>query len=611
MLNIPSSVKALYQSDGVRKNFRVHFPNGEFADITNDNVVQESLHFTESLCSQSVFKFGLAEASVLEFETVGVGNIYGMVIDASIEIDCSSLSAADIAAIQADEGDGSLVLGEVSVSPTWESGEINYIGAEVANANYERTTFLRVIPNNAVEFSGNGGGTYTLARIAFYDADEVFIRENSYAASDSVIVSTTAPANAAYIRLSITKTATNRVITGVAGDWYSIPLGIFKVQSCPRNHGAMAHRQVTAYTYTEDNYQQFPNLPNTQLYPQIYISSEAFLANSQRQNLQFHDTKAFQADNFSGPEGLLYSSNKSARTIRIELYKNGTRLQQHLERWCLPYDYTPDVNAHWFPSYAEAVGADFDHEKYYNFGKRVAQALTDAGLDLTYNSQGEKVYDSNEAALLFNCPYYFYPCVYYGHRKDGFPYNDLGFAQELKLNQLMPILTTNHEQGAGFPSAFKTDSTDIYVQTAYIATLADLTGEDSVDYKIVLTNASVPAFTMDSGLPTSLPTINRYGLSNYGTMVPMVPEGTGEMQTLFGVNGNITHQTYNYSVVCQKMIEGILELRAQFLKANRDGTSEIVQLDNSAPMQLYPGDYSEMWWDEYDISPIGTVMVMS
>ena len=106
MLNIPNSVKNLFKTDGVYKNFRVHFPNGEMADITNENVVQESVKFTESLCSQSTFKFGLAEASVLEFETVGIGNMYGMTIEASVEIDCSSLSAGDKATIAAGTWDG-------------------------------------------------------------------------------------------------------------------------------------------------------------------------------------------------------------------------------------------------------------------------------------------------------------------------------------------------------------------------------------------------------------------------------------------------------------------------------------------------------------------------
>ena len=89
MLNIPESVKTLFKRDGVRKNFRVHFPNGELSDITNENVVQESVKFTESLCSQDVLKFGLTEASVIEFETVGIGNMYGMTIECGIEIDLS------------------------------------------------------------------------------------------------------------------------------------------------------------------------------------------------------------------------------------------------------------------------------------------------------------------------------------------------------------------------------------------------------------------------------------------------------------------------------------------------------------------------------------------
>ena len=151
MLNIPSSVKTLFQTDGIHKNFRVHFPNGEFGDITNDNVVQESVKFTESLCSQSTFKFGLAEASVLEFETVGIGNMYGMMIEASIEIDCSSLSAADKAAIAAGTWDG-----------TW--------------------------------------------------SDDVF----------------------------------------------GIPLGTFRVNSCPRDHQSMAHRQVTAYTISTFKAERIP-----------------------------------------------------------------------------------------------------------------------------------------------------------------------------------------------------------------------------------------------------------------------------------------------------------------------------------------------------------------
>lgn len=85
MLNVPSEIQAVIKNDATLKNFRVHFPNGERADITNENIVYESVSFTESVCSNDVFRFGLAEASVIEFETVGVENIIDKTIECSME----------------------------------------------------------------------------------------------------------------------------------------------------------------------------------------------------------------------------------------------------------------------------------------------------------------------------------------------------------------------------------------------------------------------------------------------------------------------------------------------------------------------------------------------
>ena len=94
-----------------------------------------------------MLRFGGAERSSISFETVGVENILGLRIECGIEIDTTSLSAADLAAIEADPGDGILV-----------------------------------------------------------------------AAGDS----------------------------DIGRGFYRIPLGIFRVQSCPRDHRLKAHRQVTA-----------------------------------------------------------------------------------------------------------------------------------------------------------------------------------------------------------------------------------------------------------------------------------------------------------------------------------------------------------------------------
>lgn len=93
MLNVPDAVKALFKTDGIAKNFRVHFPNSEYRDLTNSDIVAGSVKFTESVCSKEVLQFGLAEASRIEFECVGVPNIYGATIECFCEVDTSSLSA--------------------------------------------------------------------------------------------------------------------------------------------------------------------------------------------------------------------------------------------------------------------------------------------------------------------------------------------------------------------------------------------------------------------------------------------------------------------------------------------------------------------------------------
>lgn len=93
MINTPEVIKNLFLQDGIRKNFRVTFPdNPEIPDIISKNIVQGSIHFTESSCSQEEFKFGLCEASEIEFECYNVGNIKKKKIKCFVEIDLTSLS---------------------------------------------------------------------------------------------------------------------------------------------------------------------------------------------------------------------------------------------------------------------------------------------------------------------------------------------------------------------------------------------------------------------------------------------------------------------------------------------------------------------------------------
>lgn len=114
MLNLPEAVQDLFRTDSIRKNFRVQFESGTRADLTNQNIVAESVKFTESICSQDVYRIGLAELCVIEFETVGISDMRGEKIRCYCEIDTSTLTASQISAIQANPGDGELVLAAAS-----------------------------------------------------------------------------------------------------------------------------------------------------------------------------------------------------------------------------------------------------------------------------------------------------------------------------------------------------------------------------------------------------------------------------------------------------------------------------------------------------------------
>ena len=77
------------QMNVIKKGYKrvqvtVSFPFENIPDITNEQIVYESLSFNESVCSSDVFRFGNAEASSVSFETVGVGNILGKVIDVTL-----------------------------------------------------------------------------------------------------------------------------------------------------------------------------------------------------------------------------------------------------------------------------------------------------------------------------------------------------------------------------------------------------------------------------------------------------------------------------------------------------------------------------------------------
>jgi len=104
MLKVPSIIDRIAYSTNIddlilpdgdirKKYLRIHFVDGEYRDLTNTDIIQESFNFTESLCSSDSLKFGLCEASEVTFEVVGIPNITGSKIQVFYEIDVSDLDS--------------------------------------------------------------------------------------------------------------------------------------------------------------------------------------------------------------------------------------------------------------------------------------------------------------------------------------------------------------------------------------------------------------------------------------------------------------------------------------------------------------------------------------
>ena len=81
MLSIPEEIKQAIKEDSALVNVRVVFVNGEFPDITNEQIDSDSVTFTESICSGDSLSLGLMESPTFEFEACNIPNIKGKKIN--------------------------------------------------------------------------------------------------------------------------------------------------------------------------------------------------------------------------------------------------------------------------------------------------------------------------------------------------------------------------------------------------------------------------------------------------------------------------------------------------------------------------------------------------
>lgn len=461
MLNIPDSVKALFKQDGVYKNFRAHFPNGELSDITNSDIVQESVKFTESVCSQDVFKFGLTEASVIEFETVGVGNMYGMTIECSCEIDCSSLPAADKATIAAGAWDG-----------TWDG------------------------------------------------VNEVF----------------------------------------------AVPYGTFRVESCPRDHQAMAHRKVTAYTEV---------LTKNPVNPYEKARLDTELVNNEKYSISID--KLFLANfGYSNPE-LLYEDGYTRQTA---------------------YDFDATVSgySHTYQC-KDSQGNVFDRKVTFSYVERYIR-------DIKLNP------DTTAATKdLLGIEMFSYDLSPFYEVRDWFAENYTVVGQE-GYNPIPHPFSWRYERfvkNSVYYSNYIPISGDIPCFSVYRGDAKSANDYYRVCVRLIqsISVLSSSGYVLKSASqPISL---LQYVHINKWTSNNVVPELDFEATSCRkrAPDGKTVY-AFADSYDLREIAQGYLELSARFMAQGRNG-KVFKRLSSESQAAITPGEYSQMWFDEYTVEPIGTI----
>lgn len=498
MLNIPDSVKQLYMRDGVRKNFRITFPNGELPDITNEQIVEESVKFNESIMSQNKFRFGLAESPQISFECVGVSNMLGMQIQCWHEIDVTSLSAADIAAIEAGTWDG------------------------------------EYIPLN--------------------DSDLGF----------------------AYFRL---------------------PLGIFTVDECPRSHGAMNHRQVKATGKSigtnEEALDPFTKWKISQQYtsktwyinwdflsPSVYGTTWAeagkYFDRTELTYTQYTDEAPHFHIGFEATEpygGKIVSMEIRTTTtdgnpcsvVGNEITIHGTLL--HLSRIIATYNAVAAVLRENILTELERIDT----------GDRINWASA--------YEVGGGLLGSKEAAVRYMV--------------------------SALMAAYLPTFTVNSR-----PYEFSIyDDVDLIVDTGLpngvdcVIRLPNRLSEWWLNYTYmnsssvsVITHLVIPESVV-SGAVTAFYSLTLKG--EYDVDFPTLKLPT----TLKTKVGNTTYYGYYNSFSVRDLLTGFFETNGVFGRIKRDGTLELYTLTTTAAATLSQSDVQELWWDESNILPVGTVKV--
>ena len=515
MLNIPPVIAALLHQDSVPKNVRIIFPNGELPDLTNKDLIRESFRFTESICSREYFRFGLAEASVVEFETVGVPDMRGMTIQAFCEISTDSLSAAEISAIQAGTWDGTLVLAAAS--------DLDY-------------------------------------------------------------------------------------------GYFRIPYGVFQVDSCPRNHEAVARRKVKAYSI---NYFAVPSpFERNKLRAPISAEGQVFLpyAGPMILSMLSYDSDApllaagltktawdvINGTGTSSFQGITVGvTTKAGQTIQLQIVS--TSLSHPVD--ASDYSVSPAV-----------IGLEYSKANIRSFIAAIDASIDD--LDIDYSVPATvagavqvPISSAEDVRRLIGRDTLVF---------DGVTYRSSMSAQNGYYDYIHPYYSYVHpgtEYKFSFePMDYASGDRDFF--TFYPGLFRSADGRRIVGRgNVFIPSKIIIAFTVPDSTVTRrtftmdpLPGAGTYRIRawQYVPADPAPPLWNTPLR--YEANGDIVGESnfvgvYNMS----QLVNDYLELLASFASPARAGSTEVFRLSDADPVPILPADYESFWWDEYTGQQVGVI----
>jgi len=720
MLSVPSEVQEQLKQDGVHKEVVIHFPNGEYPDITNDDLISESLKFEESVCSQAQFRYGLAEASCLQFEfvntqvqTPALNTLFPVAyreptreLTNTIRVTRTDgeLNAGLDLVIQEQVGGGAMSLplvvghdpGATSVTLTLAQARtllntnnrinvtFNYLmgapytdglvkveeyvndewvtisepvakygnikGMQIeAGVSYDLSTPYvkrvqippldnvpsRDIDNNNlpvinIEKATAAGvvglvmkmdstdGTFTASTPWSFDVPSGTTAgtldigtgyESYYERVQTTLIrqfyeSGKEPTGTIYYELNTsnysgflnaTETVSGVTTTlthyedEVSNSW-TIPYGVFTVESCPRNHGNMARRKVTAYSQTIDSN---TDLPSFERYKNKIGWPNA---------VSTYDAKELTRAWFHDLDGLTIADSKEGRgpiTPPSELPLSG-----HVDR---SFNY-PDT-------YGVRIGTKLGQTE------TPALMLYPAFEVLTLNK-------SNHQA--------------FGYKR---------VRDNITAEELRPLLTTILAKFDEYGIPYELDPEDMIMEhLGYLANTINegvaymeeysgwLTAEryyrggDLKEYMplpneyyswswsgyggaptITLRRATYICMIPQRSLETPPETITSYAnidpvydiyaFENETDILPLAFNSTLDKGTSYPPRRYYYSNSFSY----RALLDGFLELTADYARPSRYGGLEKITMNDDNPYRIVPSDYSDCWWEEYEVEPIGAI----